>query len=295
MFGAPRRAAGVKLDWASAPGDYRVLVSADGASFKEAAGWQAPRQASESAAEFVMFGEAAPLLAVKVQMRKPRAWGCFGLRRVEAVVHGGTAMLVSSGSGVDRCVTADAVTDLVATMDCLEALAAGDGRETFFFDDDGVIRSGVDSDLCLGIPHGGVVSGGRVGLVSCAKAAAAGDGRALFELGSSGQLKLPRMGNVCVSSVPTAELRAVECDEAASVGSDGFVEWALCVSCAVLPRRAGPCRRPVTEVSFAAAAAARDASALATKAWVHLEGAGSGSSRVAPLHVTVCLRRHKAR
>jgi len=120
---------------------------------------------------------------------------------------------------------------------CLEAVAAGDGREVMQFDEARrliIFCAGVfQCSLALGArmgrslawrtapawcswmvtrrPHGAMIScvvvemcycssgGGTVATDACSTSSESGDGRAIFSITPNGQLKMPRLGNYCLT------------------------------------------------------------------------------------------------
>jgi len=95
-----------------------------------------------------------------------------------------SAFMVISGitSGSEMCLV-DADGASVMLEPCVEAIAAGDGRELFKFSQGGAIET-VEGNKCLKVDKG------AVSLTSCSHASA-------FEITSSGQIKTD--GNLCIS------------------------------------------------------------------------------------------------
>merc|ERR1711904_99321 len=52
---------------------------------------------------------------------------------------------------------------------------------------------------------GDVSGGGVLAMQPCSKSPEAGDGRSVFSLQANGQIKMPKMGNVCLASSGSAE------------------------------------------------------------------------------------------
>merc|ERR1739848_102219 len=97
-----------------------------------------------------------------------------------------------------------------------DAIAAGDGRDVMEFDDAGQIVH-IPSQTCLTLVDGDVSEGGKLAMQSCSKSPEAGDGRSLFAVQPNGQIKMPKLGNVCLS---LASGGAAETDAAASAQAD---------------------------------------------------------------------------
>lgn len=91
---ARRKVVGVKLDWAYSPGEFKILVSADGANFVEAACWRSAARSDVAYAEYVMFESPTALQAMTVVMRRPRPWGYFGLNSASMLALPGPSLLV---------------------------------------------------------------------------------------------------------------------------------------------------------------------------------------------------------
>ncbi len=210
-MGVRRVAYGVKLSWAYAPGEFKLLVSPDGANFGEAACWRSSSRDDASFAEHVMFEIPTPVRAVTVIMRLPRAWGYFGLRSLSLIAEPGPAMLVSgvtSPSGA-LCVVSASLHARVSLTPCLDAVANGIGHEVFLPSAGGALASATRPDHCLTLADGSAADGGQLVMSDCPAAAEVDDGRGAFEPTAPGQLKFSSMGNYCVSAAGGAGLRDV--------------------------------------------------------------------------------------
>ena len=213
VFDVKRQAAGVKLHWriffkylglsfvllfcgrAYAPSEYKVLVSSDGGNFEEAACWRSSSRSEVSYEETILFKNVQSAKAVAVVMKGPMPWGYFGLNDVSLLTTGEEAFMIvksSSARDLEECVTASGRG--VSAQACSDAVAAGDGRDVFKFQDGNLIHSG--SGLCVAFA-GGV--GDRVNLQDCDVVKRVDDGRASWQLTADGQLKLTRTGNYCLS------------------------------------------------------------------------------------------------
>ena len=76
--GASRHAAGLKIDWAYAPGQVKVLTSSDGANFEEARCWQSSTRGEVAYEESFMFDAPRSVKAVTVVMRSRRPHAPMG-------------------------------------------------------------------------------------------------------------------------------------------------------------------------------------------------------------------------
>ena len=82
-----------------------------------------------------------------------------------------------------------------ATQSCLSSIAAGDGREVFQFESDGLLVH-LPSKHCL------VAAAGAVALQSCASAVRANDGRSFWSVSSTGEIQLAQTPDMCLSAGP---------------------------------------------------------------------------------------------
>ena len=89
-----RIALGVKVDWAYAPGEAKILTSSDGANFEEAKCWQASTRPEASYEESFMFDAPRNIKAVTIAMKAPQSWGYFGINSVSLIAEPGPVMLV---------------------------------------------------------------------------------------------------------------------------------------------------------------------------------------------------------
>jgi len=89
-----RLALGVKVDWAYAPGEVKILTSSDGANFEEAKCWQSSTRAEVAFEESFMFDAPRNVKAVAITMRSPQSWGYFGINSAALVAEPGPFMLV---------------------------------------------------------------------------------------------------------------------------------------------------------------------------------------------------------
>jgi hypothetical protein len=139
---------------AYSPGEAKVLVSADGANFEEAVCWRQTTRADVAFEETVMFSAPYNVKAVTVVMRSPSSWQYFGISDVVLLAKPGPVMLVSGASSTsgEQCVVVGA-SGALASEPCLDAIAAGDGREIFVLDDDGRIGH-LTAQLCVTLADG---------------------------------------------------------------------------------------------------------------------------------------------
>jgi hypothetical protein len=198
VLNSRRVATGVKVDWAYSPGEVKVLISSDGANFEEAKCWQASTRPEVAFEETFMFSAPTNVKAVTIAMRSPQSWGYFGINTVALIGEPGPLMLVSgiTSSFGELCLTTSSPGANLES--CLEAIAAGDGREVVEFDQDGQIVSMADGS-CLTLVDGDTTGGGTFAMDVCSASPSSGDGRSVFAIAPSGQLKMPRIGNYCVT------------------------------------------------------------------------------------------------
>lgn len=229
-----RKALGVKLNWfpallflrpslhvcfpfrAYGPGEFKVLVSNDGGNFEEAACWRSTTRSEVSYSESVMFDTALTVKSLTVVMKAPMPWGYFGLNDVSLISSGDEPFMMISGStssSGERCLTASGAK--LSTEACLDAIASGDGRDVFKFQGEQIAH--VASNMCISLING---DAGHVGLQDCKVAAKAQDGRSSWKLTSNAQLKMPRMGNYCLT-LEDGTATAGDCGESAQAGNSG--------------------------------------------------------------------------
>merc|ERR1712110_268501 len=136
---APYKVLGLNINWAYGPGEFKVLTSADGGNFEEAACWTASARSEVSYESAVMFDSARTAKAVTIVMRSPQSWNYFGINDVSLIVEPGYSFMLVSGETAaegEMCVTS------AGLKGCLSAIAAGTGEEIFQLSDDGVLSSG---------------------------------------------------------------------------------------------------------------------------------------------------------
>ena len=180
---------------AYAPGEYKVLVSTDGGNFHEAACWRSSLRSEVSYEEIVLFKDLQAAKAVAIVMKTPMPWGYFGLNGVSVLTDGDEAFMIvrsAPSRSLEECLVVSGTR--ISAQTCLDAVAAGDGRDVFKFQDGNLIHAA--SGLCVSFARG---SGDQVGLRDCTAAARADDGRAAWELTAAGQMKLTRLGNYCLN------------------------------------------------------------------------------------------------
>ena len=180
---------------AYAPGEFKVLVSSDGGNFEEASAWRSASRNEVAYTEMVMFDTPRAVKAVTVVMKAPLSWSYFGLNDVRLLSSADESFMIISGAtsaSGEQCVVASGSELLLEG--CLDAIAAGDGRDVFKFQGGQLVH--VASALCVSVASG---VGGHVGLHDCDLTAKALDGRSLWEVTPDSQLRMPRMANYCLN------------------------------------------------------------------------------------------------
>lgn len=220
---ATHKVLGVRINWAYAPGQFKLLTSADGTNFQEAACWRGPSQAEASFAESVMFPEAVSASAVAIVMQSPQPWGYFGINDVSLAVEPYALMLVvgAPSPAGELCLVSHGAA--ARAEPCLDAVAAGDGREIFSFAGDGQVRNAAAGG-CLAARGGdqdGAPGDGSVAFEKCADPRDAGDGRFVWEADQSGELRTLRMGSNRCLRISGTDARVLDCADAE--GADGGV------------------------------------------------------------------------
>ena len=183
MLDARRSAAGIKIDWAYAPGQIKVLTSADGANFEEASGWKRSARSETSYEENVMFASPQTVKAVTIVMSGPTPAGLFGLNSVMLIAEPGHVMLVSGATSPagELCFVGAGGFSL---KPCLEAIAGGDAAEIFSVNEGGV--ASLTSGNCI------TLAGGKVSMGRC------GTEASVIEVQTNGQMKFSRLGDCCL-------------------------------------------------------------------------------------------------
>lgn len=190
-----RTIAGVRINWAYAPGEFKVLTSEDGANFEEAACARAPSQGQPSFVETVMLEAPKRAAAVAVVLQSPKPWHYFGINEVSLLVDPYAFMLVSgaTASSGESCLVAQGA--VPSTASCLSSIAVGDGREIFRLDGEGLLEH-LPSKQCLS------AAGGTVALQSCVTASRAIDGRSLWSMSAAGEVQLSQTPDMCLVTTP---------------------------------------------------------------------------------------------
>jgi hypothetical protein len=86
---------------------------------------------------------------------------------------------------------------VVAVVNCLKSVAAGDGGDVFKFNAESQLVY-LHDGRCVVLANGDAAAGGSFVLQDCGDAAITNDGRSSFELTAGGQLKLKHLGNYCM-------------------------------------------------------------------------------------------------
>ena len=198
----------MNLRWSYAPAEVKVLTTLDGGNFEEAAGWRQIARSEPSFEETIMFAAPVAAKAVKVLMRGAKPWGYFGLSAAAGVSAPYSFMLVSGSPAVrEQCVVSSGHS--LAAEPCLDAIVAGDGRDVFTFTKEGSLQTA--SGYCVRL------AGDKLGFEKC------DSNTGVWEVSADGQVK---QGNMCLA-VDGSAVHAVDCDEAASLGTSNFFQVAV--------------------------------------------------------------------
>jgi len=217
-LGARQKAVGVKLNWAYAPGEFKILTSGGSGNFEDASAWQAPGRGEVSYETVVMFDAPRSVQALTVAMRSPMPWGYFGLNDVALLVEPGPTLVVSGSSSPEGEVCLVSTISGIETQGCLEAIAAGDGREVFLLNAESQLESVVDG-RCVALANGG-----QLVLEDCTTLDDANDGRGNFEFSATGQLRFSHLKDYCVVLTPSGA-SVKDCDSAGAVFPAAAPEW----------------------------------------------------------------------
>eukprot|EP00928_Gymnodinium_smaydae_P047784 TRINITY_DN31915_c0_g1_i1.p1 TRINITY_DN31915_c0_g1~~TRINITY_DN31915_c0_g1_i1.p1 ORF type:complete len:229 (+),score=36.77 TRINITY_DN31915_c0_g1_i1:120-806(+) len=80
-----RKAGGIKISWAYAPGLVRVRTSADLSHWDVAADWHKPPTNEVSFEEDIFFDRPRNVYSVKVEMKHPQKWEFYGINQATLV------------------------------------------------------------------------------------------------------------------------------------------------------------------------------------------------------------------
>ena len=184
------QAAGVKMSFAYAPSEYKVLVSADGANFEEATPWTPVTRGDASFTQLVMFELPRPIWAATVLMRGGAA-PYVGLSHAALLALPAPGMLVSGAPMVaeeEQCLMVE--DRKLSLQGCLEAMGTSDAREIFELTDEGLLKTS----------KGCIVYDTAAARLEEALCPASPDSASTFKLTPEGLLQLVRMGDLCVGS-----------------------------------------------------------------------------------------------
>ena len=177
------------------PGEVQILVSSDGGNFEEASCWRAATRNEVAYRETIMFERVQNVKAVSIVMKSPMPWAYFGLNDVNLLTSGEESFMIVSGErlgGAEQCLTV--VDSKIAVDSCLQSLASLDAREVFRFQDQRLMH--VASGLCVAAVGDDTY---QAALQDCGLSSDAHAVRSAWQLTANAQLKLPRMGDSCLT------------------------------------------------------------------------------------------------
>merc|ERR1711920_553065 len=174
--------AGVAIDWVYGPGEFRVMTSADGGNFQEAAGWRSASREEVTYREIVMFESPRKVKSLSVVMRSPQESGFFGIHGISLLAEPGPSMLVSDAVAQfgESCLVSSA--GEAKAQSCVAAIAEGSGAEVFSFSLSSQLVSQSTGECLVSIK-------GALKMQNCEQAADAEDGRSTFVLAPSSQVQ----------------------------------------------------------------------------------------------------------
>ena len=105
LLNSRRTALGLKVDWAYAPGEVKIMTSSDGANFEEAKCWQPTGRGEAAFEESFMFDAPRAVKAVAIAMRGSQSWGYFGINSAALIAEPGPFMLVRWARCTMSCTT----------------------------------------------------------------------------------------------------------------------------------------------------------------------------------------------
>ena len=194
-------ATGIKLDWAYAPGEFKVILSSDGSNFAEAGSWQSAGRSEVSFVDHAMLEPPTSILAVTVVMHHPQAWGYFGINDVSLLSEPGPTMLVSgaTSSSGPLCVVRGRSHGQLSLAPCSITIARPVGGEVFLFSGAGQLASAAKPSRCITLAGGDAADARQLMMGSCRGGVDARDGRSSLTPTASGQLRFDGTGGYCVS------------------------------------------------------------------------------------------------
>ena len=221
----PRRLSHLWVRWAYAPGSYRILSSTDGVQWEERTSWQTGfkgvlwqwlskifwwwRWFYKAYSEYIPFETPIWAKHIRIQMREP-VFQYFGIYRVEAWIRQWTVMLkVAAESDTDWClVMSDGSGNdgrAVEAMECIEAIAIGDGREIWTLQNNFQITSYVGGK-CIELADGETNDDSRIQINDCWNSNGAGDGRDKWIMDHTGLTRVYKDQSKCMTVVTNSEL-----------------------------------------------------------------------------------------
>jgi len=179
---AEPKVAGVIIDWAYGPGEFRIMTSTDGGNFQEAAGWHSASREEISYREMVMFESPRKVKSLSVVMRSPRESGFFGISAISLLAEPGPSMLVSDAVAHlgESCLVS--VAGEAKAQSCAAAIAEGSGAEVFSFSQSSQLVSKSTGECLVSIK-------GALKMQNCEQAVDAEDGRSTFVITPSSQVQ----------------------------------------------------------------------------------------------------------
>jgi len=145
-----------------------------------------------------MFETPRNVKAVTILMRMPQSWAYFAINSAALIAQPGPFMLLSgiTSAAGEQCLVTGA--GGVYLESCLGAIARGDGGEVLQQGEDGRIANLADG-TCMALADGDTTGGGMLIMGPCSASSESGDGRGVFAMTPNGQLKMPQLGNYCVT------------------------------------------------------------------------------------------------
>merc|ERR1719352_567658 len=109
QLSSARSLEGIRVSWAHAPAEVRILTSPDGSNFEEAACWQKTGKGDDAYTETFQFSSALKAKAVAIAMRGPRASGYFGISQVvmESAANAPTMLVAGVTAAAELCVVVE--------------------------------------------------------------------------------------------------------------------------------------------------------------------------------------------
>ncbi|KAI4836902.1 LCCL domain-containing protein [Plasmodium brasilianum] len=198
---------GVKISWEYSPELVSLSVSADGENYKNVIPYRRISGNEASFDEIYFFKKLEEATSIKIGL-KNAIHKYFGIREVKIIGGGNPHFLLLSGitSEHEMCLQVEEGlinndNTSVILDSCINALAAGDGRELWKTNSNNQIISAFsDPPKCLSVINLDNLETNKIVLYDCLRALEDGDGKSNWIFESNSQIRLQKSGEpLCIS------------------------------------------------------------------------------------------------